>query len=84
MEVFSHSQVAFTYFHQLFFKAVKVRFRLLRHLRLLLFIAGEPQMLDKQNYVSLELSFHTLFKKVAFRHLKGTSKTLSRQKVAIQ
>ena len=42
----------------------KVRFMLLRHLRILLFTAGEPQKLDRQKYihVSMKLSFHKLYK----------------------
>ena len=55
----------------------KVRYRLLRHIRILLFIAGEPQKLDRQNYISLELSFGKLFKNTTYRHLRGIVKTLS-------
>ena len=40
----------------------KVRFRLSQHLKILLFIAGEPQKLDRQRYISLESPFHKLFK----------------------
>ena len=32
----------------------EARFRLSRHFRILLFIAGEPQKLDRQKYISLE------------------------------
>ena len=40
----------------------EVRFRSSRHLRILLFIAGEPQKLNGKTYISLESSFHKLFK----------------------
>ena len=56
---------------------VEVRFRLLWHISILLFIAGEPHKLDRQKYVSMELSFHKLFKNTTFRHLGGIDKTLS-------
>ena len=55
----------------------KVRFRLLQHLRILLVIAGEPQKLDRQKYILLELSFHKLSKNTIFRHLRGIGKILS-------
>ena len=55
----------------------KVKFRLSRHLRILLFIAGEPQKLDRQKYVLLGSFFLKLFKNTAFRHFKGTGKILS-------
>ena len=42
--------------------ADKVRFRFSGPLRILLFITGEPQKLDKQKYMSLESSFHKLSK----------------------
>ena len=48
----------------------KVRFRLLQHLIVLLFIAGEPQKVDRQTYISIKSSFHKLFKNTAFRHLR--------------
>ena len=35
----------------------KVSFRLSQHLRILLYIAGEPQKLDRQKYMSPGLSF---------------------------
>ena len=43
-----------------------VKFRLSRHLRKLLFIAAEPQKLDRQKYISLESSFHKLFKTTTY------------------
>ena len=55
----------------------KVRLRLSRHLRILLFIAGEPQKLDGQKYVSLESSFIRFPKITTVRHLKSIGKTLS-------
>ena len=36
----------------------KVRFRLWRHLSILIFIPGKSQKLDRQKYISLKLSFH--------------------------
>ena len=45
----------------------EVRFSLSRQVRILLFIAGEPQKLDKQKYISLGLSFHKLFKITNFQ-----------------
>ena len=48
-----------------------IRFRLSQHLRILLFIAGEPQKLGRQKYKSLESSFHKLLKNTAFRHLRA-------------
>ena len=47
--------------------------RLSQQVRILLFIAGEPQKLDKQKYISLESSFHKLFKNTIF----SIGKTLS-------
>ena len=44
-----------------------VRFRLSQHLRIQLFIAGEPQKLDRLKHISLESSFHKLFKKYNFQ-----------------
>ena len=44
------------------FKGGKVRFRLLR-----LFIAKEPQKLDRQKYVSLETFLRKLFKITSFQ-----------------
>ena len=35
----------------------KVRFRLSQHLSILLYIAGEPQKLDRQKYISLNCLF---------------------------
>ena len=55
----------------------KVRFRLLCHFRILLFIAGEPQKLERQKYISLISSFHKLLKNTTFRHLRDIGKTLS-------
>ena len=52
----------------------KVTFRLSRHFRILLFIARERQKLDRQNYVSLELSFHKLFKNTIIKQLEGIGK----------
>ena len=49
----------------------KVRFKLSRHLQILLFIVGESQKLDRQKYISLKLLFHKLFKNTTFRHLRG-------------
>ena len=49
----------------------KVKFRLSGHLRILLFMAGEPQKLDRQKYMSLESSFRKLFKNRIFSHLRG-------------
>ena len=49
----------------------KVRFGLSQHLRILPFIAGEPQMLDRQKYPSLEWSFHKLLKNTTFKHLRA-------------
>ena len=40
-------------------------------------MAGEPQKLDKQKYISQEFSFHKLFKNTALRHLQGIVKVLS-------
>ena len=51
----------------------KVRFRLSRHLRIMLFITGEPQRLERQKYTSLESSFRKLFKNITFRHLRDLS-----------
>ena len=48
-----------------------------RHLITLLFVAGEPQKLDGQKFISLEWSFHKLFKNTTFTHLRGIGKTLS-------
>ena len=61
----------------------KVRFRVLQHLRILLFIAGEPQKLDRQKDISLESSFHKLYKTTPSRHLRAIGKTLSRLKVTM-
>ena len=55
----------------------KVRFRLSQHLTIPLLIAEELQKLHRQKYMSLELSFHKLFKNTTFRHLEGIGKTLS-------
>ena len=55
----------------------EVRFRLPRHLSILLFIAGEPEKLDRQKYMSLESSFRKLFKSITFRYLGDIEKTLS-------
>ena len=55
----------------------EVRFRSSRHLRVLFFIAVEPQKLDKQKYISLESSFYKLIINTTFRHLRGVCKTLS-------
>ena len=55
----------------------KVRFKLSQHLRILLFIAGEPQKLDRQKYVSQESSFHKLFENTIFKDLRSIGKTLS-------
>ena len=52
----------------------KVRFRLLRYLRLLLFVATKSQKLDRQKYIYIyttESSFHKLFKNITFRHRRG-------------
>ena len=49
----------------------KVKVRWSQHLRILLFIAGEPPTLDRQKYMSLESSFHKFFKNITFRHLRG-------------
>ena len=43
---------------------------------------GEPQKQDRQKtrqfkYISLESSFHELFKNTTFRYLRGIGKTLS-------
>ena len=57
----------------------KVRFRLLQYLKILLFIAGEPQKLAWQKYISLESSFHNIF----FSHFRGIGKTLSLLEVTI-
>ena len=56
---------------------VRVRFRSSLHLRILLFIAREPQKLDRQKYISLASSFHKLFTVLTFRHLISVGKTLS-------
>ena len=47
----------------------EIRFRLLRHVGIILIIAGEPQKLDRQKYISLKLFFHKLFKNTIFRCL---------------
>ena len=65
------------------FKGGKVRFKLSRHLSILLFIAGEPQKLDRQKYISLESSFCKLFKNTTFRHFRSIGKNLSRLEVTI-
>ena len=54
-----------------------VRSELSRQLSILLFIASEPHKLDRQKYISLESSFHKLFKTTTFRHLRDIGKTLS-------
>ena len=40
-------------------------------------IAGEPDKLGRQKYISLDSSFHKLFKNETFRQLRGNGKTLS-------
>ena len=55
----------------------KVRFRLFRQLRILLFIDGEPQKLERQRYVSLESSFYKLFENATFRHFRSIGKTFN-------
>ena len=54
----------------------KVRIRLSQHLRILLFIAGEPQKLScRQKYISLESSFHKLLKNTTFRLFRAIGKS---------
>ena len=55
----------------------KVRLRSLRYFSILLFIAGDPQKLDKQKYISLKSCFHTFFKNTTLREVRGMGKTLS-------
>ena len=47
------------------------------------FMAGEPQKLDMQKYISLESSFHTLFRNTTLGSLRGIGKTLSSLKVTM-
>ena len=47
------------------------------------FIAGEPPKLDRQKYITLESSFHKLFKNTTLKHLRGIGKTLSSLEVTI-
>ena len=44
----------------------KDRFRSSQQLRILVSIAGEPQKLDEQKYISVKLSFHKFFQKYNF------------------
>ena len=64
-------------------RGIKVRLKLLQHLSILLFIAGEPQKVQAKVYISLGSSFYKLFKITTFRHLGGIGKTLSKIEVTI-
>ena len=56
---------------------VKVRFMLLWHLIKLLYLPRKPQKLDRQKYISMELSFYNIFKNTTFGHLRGIGKLRS-------